>query len=268
MPPSNLRTLTLLVAVVIALGGIGAALAEAWDLSPYEVDGKKSGYLYMGTDTRALQDDDFVNPGMFAVDRGRDLWTAPGPGGQSCASCHADPETAMRGVAARYPVYDAEVGGLVNIEARINLERQRMGAEPFALESDDLLALSAFIGLQSRGEPMDVKVDGPAVPFFEEGKRLYHTRLGQLDLSCAQCHDDRAGMRLRGDLMSEGQVNNFPIFRTMWRTMASRQRMFQWCNTSMRAEPWPLGSPEYLALELYVAWRGNGLPMETPSVRR
>src|SRR5690606_20040025 len=111
---------------------------------PYEADGRRSGYLYMGEEPRALQVDDFLNPGMFAVERGRQLLSrADGQNGRSCASCHDDAETSMRGVAARYPVFDAAERGLVNLEGRINLERSsQMDAEPFALESDELLALT------------------------------------------------------------------------------------------------------------------------------
>lgn len=255
--------------LIAAVGAIAGAAATDGNAGR-EVDGRRSGYLYMGEDTRALQDDDFLNPGMFAVERGREIWSrVEGEAGQSCASCHGDAETSMRGVAARYPVFDAAANGLVNLEGRINAERAgRMKAAPLQLESDDLLALTAFISFQSRGMPVAVDVDGPAAPYFEEGRAFFFRRLGQLDLACSQCHDDRAGMHLRGDLMSQGQVNGFPIFRLMWRTMASRHRMFQWCNTSMRAEPYPLGSPEYLSLELYMAWRARGLAMEAPAVRR
>ena len=248
----------------------GGVSGQGWEGRRYEVEDRRSGYLYMGEATRALQDDDFLNPGFFAVDRGRDLWNAvTGSAGQSCASCHGDAAQSMRGVAARYPVYDERAGGLVNLELRINeMRTEHMGAAALDYESDDLVALTAYVAYQSRGMPLDVAIDGPAQFFFEKGRDYYFRRRGQLDLSCGQCHDDNAGKMLRGDLMSEGHVNGFPIFRLMWREAASRHRMFQWCNWALRAEPDPLGSEEYLALELYVAWRGRGLPVEAPAVRR
>jgi sulfur-oxidizing protein SoxA len=259
-----------LLAGLVAVLGTGLVLGQGWEASRYEVAGKKSGYLYMDETTRGLQDDDFLNPGMFAVDAGRALWERPDPvSGKSCASCHEDAETSMRGVAARYPVYDPQVGGLVNLELRINqMLVDTMDAAPLDYESDDLLALTAFIAYQSRGMPIEVATDGPAAPFFAAGKEFYFTRRGQLDLSCAQCHDDHAGQKLRGDVISEGQVTGFPIFRLIWDEMGSRHRMFQWCNASVRAEPYALGSPEYLSLELYTAWRSSGLLVETPAVRR
>jgi sulfur-oxidizing protein SoxA len=236
----------------------------------HEVDGRASGWVYLSDDLRAMQDDDFQNPGMFAVDAGADLWATPaGKAGMSCASCHGDAAETMRGVAARYPVYDPQTGGLVNLELRINDERRRrMQADPLPYESEDLLALTAFLSYQSRGMPLDVAIDGPAAPFFDAGRDFFFRRRGQLDLSCAQCHDGLAGQKLRGDTISEGQVNGFPIYRLLWTSMGSRHRMFQWCNTNVRSEPYAYGSEEYLALELYLAWRSRGLPVETPAVRR
>jgi sulfur-oxidizing protein SoxA len=248
----------------------GLGWAQGPDLGRYDVDGRRSGYLYLGDQTRALQDDDFLNPGMFAVDYGRDLWNSvEGTEGFSCASCHGDAEQTLQGVATRFPRYDARRDRIINLELMINRERaERMGAAPYDYESEELLALTAYIANQSRGMPLEVDITGPAEPFFEAGRAFYFERRGQLDLSCAQCHDDRAGMLLRGDLLSQGQVNGFPFFRLMWDSIASTHRMFEWCNVSVRAEPYRLGSDEYLNLELYLAWRGRGLPIEAPAVRR
>lgn len=246
-----------------------APSAQAQD-APREVEGRMSGYLFMAPETRALQDDDFLNPGFFAIDQGQALWTkVDGAKGKSCASCHQDAETGMQGVAARYPMYDARLGRMMDLETRINQERiDRMGAAPWDWETPELLAMTAYLSLQSRGLPMQVAIDGPAAPHFAAGRAFYLQKRGQLNLACADCHDARAGLRLRGDVISQGQVNAFPIYRLLWDALGSRQRMFAWCNTSVRAEPYAEGSPEYLDLELYVAWRGRGLAMEAPGVRR
>ena len=260
----------LFVACVSAGSGAGFAGAQGWDAGRYEVDGRRSGYLYLGEQTRALQDDDFLNPGIFAVEQGEALWNAerahPGP---SCAACHGEAATSMRGVAARYPQYDAERGGIVNLELRINeLHLKYTEAELLPYESEDLLALTAYVTFQSRVVPMNVDVSGEAQTFFEKGRAFYFQRRGQLDLACNQCHDDLAGQRLRADPISQGQINGFPFYRLRWRSMGSRHRMFGWCNLAVRAEPYELGSEEYLNLELYVAWRGRGLLIEAPAVRQ
>jgi sulfur-oxidizing protein SoxA len=259
------------VLALLALLAVTAfSFAQDGTIESYQVEDRKSGYLFLSDGTRALQDDEFQNPGMFTIDRGQELWTrTEGASGKSCASCHGDASQSMRGVATHYPKYDATRGGLINLELRINDERaKRMQIAPLTYESDDLLALTAYISAQSRGMPMDVDIGGNAQPYFEAGREFYFQRHGQLDLSCNQCHDAEVGKRLRGDLISQGQVNGFPLYRVAWRVMTSRHRQFRWCNTSVRAEPFEYGSDEYLALELYVAWRGRGLPIETPAVRR
>jgi sulfur-oxidizing protein SoxA len=268
--PWGAQRLFLLLVICLSAGsGAGLTWAQGWDTARYEVDGRRSGYLYLGEQTRALQDDDFLNSGIFAVERGEEIWNAerahPGP---SCASCHGDAATSMRGVAARYPQYDSERGGIVNLELRINEWHSKYTeAAPLPYESEDLLALTAYVTFQSRGVPMKVDVSGEAQTFFEKGRAFYFRRRGQLDLACSQCHDDLAGQRLRADPISQGQINGFPFYRLRWRSMGSRHRMFGWCNLAVRAEPYELGSEEYLNLELYVAWRGRGLPMEAPAVR-
>lgn len=256
--------------VFLAVATVGVVSAQGWDTAQLEVDGRRSGYLYLGEQTRALQDDDFLNPGMFAVAAGESLWNeVDGTEGLACASCHGSAEETMQGVATLFPRYDGARDGIINLELMINRERvERMGAEPYAYESDALLSLTAYVTHQSRGLPREVDVTGPAAPFFEAGEAFFYERRGQLDLSCAHCHEDRDGMYLRGDLISQGQINGFPFYRLMWGSMGSTHRMFEWCNVSVRAEPYPLGSEEYLNLELYVAWRGRGLPIETPAVRR
>lgn len=258
------------LALVALVAAVTISAAAERGIERYEVDGRKSGYLFLSEGTRALQDDDFQNPGLFALERGRELWNrADGAEGLSCASCHGDAEGSMSGVAAHYPKYDAGRGGLVNLELRLNDERiGRMKAGPFPYESEDMLALAAFVAYQSRGEPMAVDIDGPLRPFFERGRAFYNQRRGQLDLACTQCHDGLVGSRLRGDLISQGQINGFPLYRLTWRAMASRHRMFAWCNSSVRAEPYAYGSEEYLSLELFLAWRGRGLPIEAPAIRR
>jgi sulfur-oxidizing protein SoxA len=256
-------------AAASALVAVATTFAAADSIAPgHEVGGRRSGYLYLSEETRALQDDPFLNPGMFAVEKGRELWSrTDGAEGKSCATCHAAEE--MRGAATRYPLFDPKRGGIVNLPLRINeMRTEKMQAAPLPYESPDMLALDAFISSQSRGMPIAVDVDGAAKPFFESGRAFYFQRRGQLNIACAQCHDDLAGQKLRGDTISQGQINGFPIYRLMWRSMASRHRMFEWCNTAVRAEPYAAGSPEYLALELYMAWRARGLPLESPAVRR
>jgi sulfur-oxidizing protein SoxA len=171
----------------------------------------------------------------------------------------------MRGVAARYPAFDAKRGQPVTLDQRINSCRvDRMGATPLAGDADKLLALSALVGLQSRGMPLNVE---PREPFLSEGAALFRERMGQLNLSCAQCHDDRAGQRLGGSRIPQGHPNGYPEYRLEWQGMGSLYRRLRNCMVGVRAEPFPPDSREAAALMLYLGVRANGMRIETPAVR-
>jgi sulfur-oxidizing protein SoxA len=260
--------LSVVLAMAVACAGVG--LLCAGEPVQYSVEGRRSGYTYLLPENQRLQDDEFANPGLLWVEQGRELWRhADGASGASCATCHGEAVESMRGVRTRYPHFDPQRGKLINLEQQINRCREaHMQAPAYPYESAALLALTTFVSFQSRGLSMAVRSDGPAAPFFEAGKVFFHQRRGQLDLACAHCHDQQAGQRLRGEVISQGQTNGFPVYRHIWQTLGSTHRMFAWCNTSVRAEPYPYGADEYVNLELFLAWRGRGLPVETPAIRR
>ncbi len=250
----------------LALGVL--AQAEAADWGPYQVEDRRSGYTYMSDETRAIQSDNFQNPGILWVEQGEELWEqVDGEEGKSCATCHED-TAAMKGVATRYPVFDSDKGKLKSLQQQINACRtENMKAKPWKWESEEMLSTTAFINHQSLGMPMNVKVDGDAAPFFEKGKAFYNQRRGQLDLSCANCHAEHPGEMLRANMLSEGQGNGFPTYRLKWQKVGSIHRRFRGCNKQVRSTPYDYGSDEYVNLELFVKWRGRGLPVETPAVR-
>ena len=223
---------------------------------------------FLSPELRALQDDASRHPGWLWVDEGEAAWRRqPSTGKPSCEGCHGGIET-MRGVAARYPAVAAD-GTLLNLELRI--ERCRTGEQgeaAFGYESEALLSLTAAIALRSRGMPVSVAADGLAARFLDQGRRFYDTRQGQLNLSCGQCHDDNVGRRLRGDVISSGVGTGFPAYRLEWNTLGSLHRRLRACSLGVRATQFPLGSAEYLALELYLADRARGLPVEAPGIRR
>ncbi|WP_405364349.1 sulfur oxidation c-type cytochrome SoxA [Roseobacter sp.] len=226
-----------------------------------------SGWRFRTPETQALQTDDFDNPAMVFVDQARDLWeTVDGSEGKSCASCHENVED-FAGLTASMPkVID---GKLTTMEDLINGHRADvMGAEPWKWSGGEMQSMIALIGLQSRGMPMNVAIDGDATPYWEQGKEMYYTRYGQLELSCANCHEDNYGNRIRADHLSQGQVNGFPTYRLKQAKLISKHNRFRGCIRDTRAETFAEGSDEFRALELYVASRSNGLHVETPAVRQ
>jgi sulfur-oxidizing protein SoxA len=230
---------------------------------------RKSGYDFMSRETRAMQDDDTANPGMLSVLEGGALWTRKvGAAGRSCADCHADARTSMKGVAARYPAFDAAKGRPITIEQRVNVCRvDRQQAPALAWESRELLALTAYLARQSRGMAIDVPIDARTQPFLDAGRATFERRQGQLNLACAQCHDANWGRRLAGNVIPQAHATGYPIYRLEWQSLGSLQRRLRNCLVGMRAEPYEYGAPEFVDLELYLMWRARGMTMETPAVR-
>jgi sulfur-oxidizing protein SoxA len=174
----------------------------------------------------------------------------------------------MAGVAARYPAWDAARGGALNLAGRINACRQQhQQAAPLPTEHADLLALSAYLGLQSRGQPVSPPADAGLVALRKQGQVLWQQRLGQINLACLHCHDQRAGQRLGGAVIPQGHATGYPTYRLEWQGLGSLQRRLRGCVVGVRAEPWAADAPEWLALEAWLAQRAAGMPVETPAVR-
>lgn len=228
-----------------------------------------SGWVFRSDETQALQMDDFDNPGMLFVDEAMEVWdTVEGSEGKSCASCHGDVADSMEGVRAVYPKWNEGAGEVRTIADMVNECREdRMGAKVWKYDGGDMARMEALISMQSRGMPVNVAIDGPAAATWEMGKELYYTRTGQLDLSCASCHEANYGNNIRADHLSQGQINGFPVYRLKNAKLTTPHGRFKGCVRDTRAETYSPGSDEFVALELYVASRGNGLSVEGVSVR-
>jgi len=226
-----------------------------------------SGWRFRTEETQALETDDFENPAMVLVDDAVANWTTvDGSAGKSCQSCHGDIAT-FKGLSTHLP--EVKDGKVVVLENVINgCRADKMGAEKWGWNSNDMQSMVAYINLQSRGMPVDVKIDGDAAPFWEKGKEIYYTRYGQLDLSCANCHEQNFGNYIRADHLSQGQISGFPTYRLKTTSLVSVHNRFKGCIRDTRGETYKEGSQEFLDLQLYVASRGNGLAIEAPSVRQ
>jgi sulfur-oxidizing protein SoxA len=232
------------------------------------VDEIFSGWVFRSDETQMMEMDDFDNPGMIFAELGMGIWeTVDGSEGKSCASCHGDIEE-MAGVKAVYPKWNEAAGEVRTLQMQVNDCREnQMGAEPWKVDAKDALNMEAALASVSRGIPVNVAIDGPAQSTWEKGKEIYYTRYGLLELSCANCHEDNYGNMIRADHLSQGQINAFPAYRLKNAQLNGAHGRFKGCVRDTMAETFSPGSPEFIALELYVASRGNGLSVEGPSVR-
>lgn len=229
-----------------------------------------SGWLFREPETRALEADPFQNPAMLAVDEGETIWsTVEGTAGKSCATCHGDAADTFKGIAAAYPKWDKDANRPINIELQIDKCRtEQMGAEAYKFNANEQRSLTAYIKHQSLGVPVQMDLSqGGLQDWWNKGKELYYTKTGQLNFSCASCHEQSMGMMIRADHLSQGQVNGFPTYRLKTGNLVSLHQRFRGCIRDTRAEQPKAFGDELMALEVYVTWRGTGLSVETPAVR-
>ena len=244
-------------ALVIALASLGLAQ-----------DARKSGFEFMQPSTQALQKDDTQNPAMLWVKDGQALWSSPdGTAKKSCADCHGDINR-MRGVATRYPQYSEKAKRVINLSQQINQCRTtRQQAKPWPVEDATLLGLEAAIATESRGLLLAPPSHPQLVDAQRRGEALFNQRIGQVDLSCRDCHDSLPGKRLGGNTIPQAHPTGYPIYRLEWQSIGSLQRRLRGCMTAVRAEPYPFGATELTDLEAYLAKRAAGMALESPGVR-
>lgn len=209
---------------------------------------------------QAMQTDDAQNPAFLWVQGAQATFKA------QCSSCHQAEE--LQNVATRYPAFDALLQRPLTLAGRINQCRQRHLNQPaLGPEDDTLLGLQTMLGLAARGQAMQSVADPRLQPWLARGQALWQQRHGQIDLSCAECHDRHAGGRLAGSLIPQAHATGYPTYRLEWQTLGSLQRRFRNCMSGVRAEPYAAHSDEFTALELYLRQRSAGMAVETPAVR-
>jgi L-cysteine S-thiosulfotransferase len=246
-----------------------AATTPLSSASEIPVSERRSGFSFMTPETQAMQNDDTANPGMLWAKDAEALWSSQANAAEkSCADCHGDAATSMRGVAAHYPDFDPGEARPVNLEQRINLCRTRhQQASPFPYESRELLALTALIGRQSHGLAVQPNTDSHLAAFLDAGRVLFMQREGQLNLACSNCHDDNWDKHLAGSAITQAHPTGYPEYRLEWQTLGSLERRLRSCMAGTRAQPYDYGSREMVELELYLMSRAAGMPVETPAVR-
>jgi L-cysteine S-thiosulfotransferase len=239
---------------------------------PYTPNELRSGATFMPPHLQRLQADDDQNPAMLWVDSGRALFE------RDCKSCH----TEARGLATKLPriLSAAEsssgaIGSVVTLESQINrcqstrVKTQRgVAAASYPLESEPLLSLAAYVAYSSRGMKQAPVANVETTPAWQRARVMFFAVQGKLDFSCASCHDKMAGKRVRTQAISQGHGVGFPSYRVEWQTLGSLNRRLRACFFGMEANTPAASDPILADLELYLAWRAQGLPIEAPAVRR
>lgn len=207
-------------------------------------------------------------PYEFAVDQGKVLFETPFSNGKTYADCF---ENGGIGVRQNYPVFDENLGEVVTLELAINHCRERNGELPLAYKKGDIASISAYMASTSEGQELNTKVGSEAAyEAYKQGKKFFYSKRGQLNFSCADCHMQVSGLKLRADVLgpSLGQVTGFPVYRSMWTELGTLHRRYAGCNKNVRAKPFAAQSVEYRNLEYFQSVMNRGLNVNGPSSRK
>ncbi len=252
--------------VVVAVTLLTSAAGQA----QVQPDTRRPGIEFMTPALQALQRDDSRNPAQLWIEEGRALWSQPvksaDTSGRACSDCHA--AGSERGMAVRYPTFDASNNRPISLAGRIDQCRQRQQhAAPQGADGAEVLALSAYLAQASRGLPWSPPADPRLTVWSLRGEQLWQQRMGQLNLACSHCHDQHAGARLGGAAIPQAHPTGYPTYRLEWQALGSLTRRLRGCLVGVRAEPFAAQADEWLALEVYLSRRAAGMLLEGPAVR-
>ena len=207
-------------------------------------------------------------PYMSDIEKGQKMWETPFKNGKTYAGCFPN---GAKNIAGNYPYFDDKAGKVVTVEAAINKCRTDNGEEAYSYgDMKTMGILTAYMRTLSDGMLSNVKVEGAgAMAAYENGKAYFYARRGQLNFSCATCHVDNAGNRIRSELLSPvlGQTTHWPAFRG-GDNLVTIQKRYAGCNKSVRAESLKEGSVEYNNLEYFHSYISNGLPLKASVFRK
>jgi L-cysteine S-thiosulfotransferase len=205
-----------------------------------------------------------------AVETGKILFNKPFPNNKRYADCF--PNKGL-GIANKYPLWSKAKGEVITLAKAINDCRNRQKEHALPYDKDEITNLLTYLAYTTRGKPIDINIpkdDPRALSAYEQGKTFYYQRHGQLNFSCATCHIQNVGKKLRAEILSAslGHTNNWPTYRLKWGEIGSLHRRFAECLTNIKAQAYPEQSLEFRNLEYFLSYMGNGVPISGPSTRK
>jgi sulfur-oxidizing protein SoxA len=207
-------------------------------------------------------------PYEFAVEKGKEMFATPFKNGKSYGDCFPDKGV---GVRQNYPYFDDKAGKVITLELALNLCREANGEKAYSYTGDDMAALTAYMAFTSRGKPFNITIpkDPRALAAYENGKKYFFQRRGQLNFSCASCHVQSPGQRIRTEVLAPalGILAAMPIYRSEWGGMGTISRRFVTCNSQVRGVPIQPQDDLYRDVEYYLSYMSNGLPIAGPGAR-
>ena len=208
------------------------------------------------------------------VDKGEKLWKTPFKNGKTYSSCFSGGDETLR---TQFPHWSDEKGKFVTLEQSIVDCRVANGEGKIGTGKGKLAWMSAYLTTAAEGQTINVIVpagNAKALAAYNQGKKEFYAKRGQLNLSCANCHVDSAGKRVRGNTLSPalGHISHFPVWRGKWAKkkgdgFGTIQRRYGGCNKQVRAKPRKRQKAQYTNLEVFHTAMSNGMEISGTAYR-
>jgi sulfur-oxidizing protein SoxA len=242
---------------------------ERFPNTPYE-DYKNGVYSIDASAREQWEAMEEFPPYELNVDRGEELFNQAFKNGNTYGSCF---ENDGIGIRQNYPYFDTGRNKVVTLEGALNDCRVKNGEKPLSyFKGKELAHVSAYMAYTSRGNKFNVQIPNTseALNAYEKGKKLYFTKKGQLNFSCADCHVYQTGTKLRADIPSPaiGHPTHFPVYRSGMGRLVTLHERFAGCLNRIRAKSFKGGSDELNNLEFFTTFMSNGLEVNGPGSRK
>jgi sulfur-oxidizing protein SoxA len=242
---------------------------ERFPNTPYE-DYKNGVYSIDASAREQWEAMEEFPPYELNVDRGEELFNQAFKNGNTYGSCF---ENEGIGIRQNYPYFDTGRNKVVTLEGALNDCRVKNGEKPLSYyKGKELAHVSAYMAYTSRGNKFNVQIPNTseALNAYEKGKKLYFTKKGQLNFSCADCHVYQTGTKLRADIPSPaiGHPTHFPVYRSGMGRLVTLHERFAGCLNRIRAKSFKGGSDELNNLEFFTTFMSNGLEVNGPGSRK
>ena len=203
------------------------------------------------------------------LDAGQEMWDKPFANGKTYKDCFPDGPA----IAGQFPHWDKKQGMVMTLPLALNQCREANGEKALKYKKGSINNILSYIAFESRGQVTNVAIpadDPRALAAYEEGKKFYYTKRGQLNFACGNCHVQNPGNKIRTEILSPayGHTTGFPVYRSKWGTVGTLHRRFTGCNKQVRAKPFKAQGQEYRNLEYFLTYMSNGLPLNGPSARK
>ena len=178
---------------------------------------------------------------------------------------------------AGFPRYIDKIGMVVAIDQMLQAFMYDQGKKPYPLKSAEMDGFAAYVKSLANGEKIniDVNANEHMKQAYKLGKEMFEMRRGKRGLSCYSCHSpDVVGLRLRMQILPDlgdpkvKAAATWPAYRMTKGKMFTLQKRFQQCMKNALLAKIPLGSPQMVALEVYVTDMAKGQEIHIPGLKR